>query len=249
MPFEPRHPSARPTADCLAIVPALDEEASVAEVVRELRSLPGIDVLVVDDGSSDRTAEMARAAGARVASMPFNVGIGGAVQTGYMWALEHGYAVAVQVDGDGQHPAAEVQALVDAIRHGDADLVIGSRFLGGGSYRAPFARRVGIRLFSAIVSTIVRVRVTDTTSGFRAAGTEAIALFARAYPHDYPEVETVLVAHRAGLRVHELPVEMRLRQGGASSITPFRAAYYMVKVLLAIGVETLRRPEASALRQ
>jgi glycosyltransferase involved in cell wall biosynthesis len=247
MALEPRPSAARPPADCLAIVPALDEEASVAEVVAELRSLPGIDVLVVDDGSSDRTAAVARAAGARVVSLPFNVGIGGAVQTGFMWALEHGYRVAVQVDGDGQHPAGEVDLLVGAVRSGEADLVIGSRFLGAGSYRAPFARRVGIRVFSSVVSAIVRVKVTDTTSGFRAAGPEAIALFARAYPHDYPEVETVIVAHRAGLRVQERPVEMRLRQGGASSITPFRSAYYMIKVLLAIGVETLRRPAPSPL--
>lgn len=231
--------------DCLAIVPALDEQDSVAEVVREVGSLPGIDVLVVDDGSTDETAAVARAAGARVVSMPFNVGIGGAVQTGYMWALQHGYEVAIQVDGDGQHPAIEVQRLVDAVRNHEADLVIGSRFLGSSSYRAPFARRVGIRLFASVLSAILRVRVTDTTSGFRAAGRDAIALFARAYPHDYPEVETVLVAHRAGLRVTELPVEMRVRQGGASSITPFRALYYMVKVLLAILVETLRRPQAA----
>jgi hypothetical protein len=149
------------------------------------------------------------------------------------------------VDGDGQHPAAEVQSLVDAVRRGEADLVIGSRFLGGGSYRAPFARRVGIRLFASILSAILRVKVTDTTSGFRAAGHDAIALFARAYPHDYPEVETVLVAHRAGLRVTERPVEMRDRQGGVSSITPFKAGYYMVKVLLAILVETLRRPQGA----
>ena len=239
-----RTPIAR-YGDCLAIVPALDEQDSVAEVVREVGSLPGIDVLVIDDGSRDETAAVARAAGAQVVSMPFNVGIGGAVQTGYMWALEHGYSVAIQVDGDGQHPAVEVQRLVDAVRKGEADLVIGSRFLGEGSYRAPFARRVGIRLFASVLSAILRVRVTDTTSGFRAGGREAIALFARAYPHDYPEVETVLVAHRAGLRVTELPVQMRIRQGGVSSITPFRAGYYMVKVLLAILVETLRRPQAS----
>jgi glycosyltransferase involved in cell wall biosynthesis len=242
--LEPRTHSLR-RGDCLAIVPALDEQDSVAAVVREVGSLPGIDVLVVDDGSTDETAAVARAAGARVVSMPFNVGIGGAVQTGYIWAQQHGYEVAIQVDGDGQHPAEEVQRLVDAVRRGDADLVIGSRFLGSGSYRAPFARRVGIRLFASVLSAILRVRDTDSTSGFRAAGRDAIALFARAYPHDYPEVETVLVAHRAGLRVTELPVEMRIRQGGASSITPFRALYYMVKVLLAILVETLRRPQAA----
>jgi glycosyltransferase involved in cell wall biosynthesis len=231
-------------ADCLAIVPALNEEHAIASVVAEVGSLPGVDVLVIDDGSTDRTAEVAAAAGADVLRLPYNLGIGGAVQTGYLWALHHGYDVAIQVDGDGQHPAGEVETLVEAVRRGEADLVIGSRFLGTGAYRAPLSRRVGIRLFARILSTMVGVRLTDTTSGFRAASRSAIALFASAYPHDYPEVETVLVAHRAGLSVSERAVEMRQRLGGSSSITPLRAGYYMIKVLLAIFVEAIRRPVA-----
>jgi glycosyltransferase involved in cell wall biosynthesis len=248
MSHAPRHSTGRPRADCLAIVPAYNEEAAVAAVIAEVGSLPGVDVLVIDDGSSDRTAEVAAAAGARVVRLPYNLGIGGAVQTGYIWAVQHGYDIAIQVDGDGQHPANEVAALVNAVRGGEADLVIGSRFLGTGAYRAPLSRRIGIRMFARILSTMVGVQLTDTTSGFRAASRETIELFARAYPHDYPEVETVLVAHRAGLRVAERPVQMRQRQGGTSSITPLSAGYYMVKVLLAIFVEAIRRPVGIAVR-
>ncbi len=228
----------------LAIVPALNEGASVARVVDDLRAV-GVDVLVVDDGSTDGTAAAARSAGARVVNLPFNLGIGAAVQTGYLAALEAGYEVAVQVDGDGQHPADQVPLLLAELARGDADLVIGSRFLTATDYRPSAARRMGIGLFAWVVSRIVRVRMTDTTSGFRAAGPRAVRLFARSYPHDYPEVEAVLLASRAGLRVREVPVAMRARQGGVSSITPVRASYYMVKVLLAVLMQSLRRPDRS----
>jgi glycosyltransferase involved in cell wall biosynthesis len=203
-----------------------------------------VDVVVIDDGSGDGTAAEASRAGARVVTLPFNVGIGGAVQTGYMLARLGDYDVAIQVDGDGQHPASELERLLDALVESGADIVIGSRFLEGesGAYRSTLARRAGVRLFASLVSWLVGVRMTDTTSGFRAAGRRAIALFAEAYPHDYPEVEAVLIAHRAGLRVVEAPVEMRARQGGRSSITPLRSGYYMVKVLLALAMQLLRRP-------
>jgi glycosyltransferase involved in cell wall biosynthesis len=226
-------------------VPAFNEEASIAEVVVDLRALSGVDVVVIDDGSTDETADRALAAGARVVSLPFNVGIGGAVQTGYLVALEDGYEVAVQVDGDGQHPARELPRLTAALAGEDADLVVGSRFLAPTPYRAPLPRRVGIRFFARIVSRLLGVRITDTTSGFRAAGPRAIRLFAEAYPHDYPEVEAVVVAARAGLCVVEVPVTMRERQGGRSSITPVRSAYYIVKVLLAVLMEMLRKPSSA----
>ncbi len=180
--------------------------------------------------------------GARVITLPFNLGIGSAVQTGYMVALEGGYDIAIQVDGDGQHPAEEIDRLIAALTESDADIVVGSRFLGGGAYRAPFGRRIGIALFARLVSLITGVRMTDTTSGFRASGRRAISLFAEAYPHDYPEVEAVIVAHRAGLRLIEIPVTMRERQGGRSSITPLKSGYYMLKVILAIAMVLLRRP-------
>jgi glycosyltransferase involved in cell wall biosynthesis len=234
--------AARATLRCLAVVPAFNERDSIAGVIADLREHCGVDVVVIDDGSGDGTAAVASGAGARVVTLPFNVGIGGAVQTGYMLARMGDYDVAIQVDGDGQHPASELERLLDALVESGADLVIGSRFLQSGAFRSTFARRAGVRLFSSLVSWLVGVRMTDTTSGFRAAGRRAIALFAEAYPHDYPEVEAVLIAHRAGLRVIEAPVEMRPRQGGRSSITPLRSGYYMVKVLLALAMQLLRRP-------
>ena len=222
---------------CLAIVPAFNEAESIGEVVSEIRDFDReIEVLVVDDGSTDATAAIAEAAGARVLRLPLNLGIGGAVQAGYLYAHDHGFDLAVQVDGDGQHDAQELAQLLEPIRAGHADLAIGTRFAGVHTYRAPLARRVGIGLFAALVSLRVRQRMTDTTSGFRAVNRRGIRLFAADYPHDYPEVESVVTAARGDLRVCEVPVAMRQRAGGQSSITTFRSFYYVVKVLLALFV-------------
>jgi glycosyltransferase involved in cell wall biosynthesis len=233
---------ARQTPRAIAIVPAFQERDSVARVVDDIKRLSSADVVVIDDGSGDGTAAEAVRAGARVITLPFNLGIGSAVQTGYMVALEGGYDVAIQVDGDGQHPAEEIDRLIEALVETGADIVVGSRFLGDGAYRAPLGRRLGIGIFARIVSSIIGLRMTDTTSGFRASNARAISLFAAAYPHDYPEVEAVIIAHRAGLRLVEIPVQMRERQGGRSSITPVRSAYYMLKVIMAIVMVLLRRP-------
>jgi glycosyltransferase involved in cell wall biosynthesis len=230
------------TPRSVAIVPAFQERASIDRVVEDIRRLSSADVVVIDDGSGDGTAAEAVRAGARVITLPFNLGIGSAVQTGYMVALEGGYDIAIQVDGDGQHPAEEIDRLIAALGETGADIVVGSRFIGGGAYRAPFGRRLGIAVFARLVSLVTGVRMTDTTSGFRASGRRAIALFAAAYPHDYPEVEAVIIAHRAGLRLVEIPVEMRERQGGRSSITPLKSGYYMLKVIMAIVMVLLRRP-------
>ena len=226
----------------VAIVPAFQERASIARVVEDIRRLSSADVVVIDDGSGDGTAAAAVRAGARVITLPFNLGIGSAVQTGYMAALEGGYDVAVQVDGDGQHPAEEIDRLIAALTESGADIVVGSRFIERGGYRAPVGRRFGIAVFARIVSLVTGLRMTDTTSGFRASGPRAISLFAAAYPHDYPEVEAVIIAHRAGLRLIEVPVQMRERQGGRSSITPIKSGYYMLKVIMAIVMVLLRRP-------
>ena len=226
----------------IAIVPALNEEVTVGRVIDEIREFdPGFDIVVVDDGSSDRTAGVAADREAFVVRLPFNLGIGGAVQTGYRFAFEHGYDIAVQVDGDGQHDPQQLPAILAPVLAGDADLCVGSRFAGKSAYRSSFARRIGIRIFARIVSAVVRQRVTDTTSGFRAVNRRGIALFAADYPHDYPEVEATVMCVKHKLRLREVPVEMRERGGGSSSITVVRSVYYMAKVLLAIFVGLFRR--------
>src|SRR5205814_9419717 len=226
----------------LAIVPAFNEEASVGRVIDELREFdPGFEIAVVDDGSTDRTAGVAADRDAHVIRLPFNLGIGGAMQTGYRYAFEHGFDVAVQVDGDGQHDPAELPKILEPLLDGEADLVVGSRFAGGGAYRSTAVRRIGIRIFASVVSAVVRQRVTDTTSGFRAVNRKGIALFAADYPHDYPEVEATVMCVKHKLRLTEVPVAMRERSGGQSSITAIRSVYYMTKVLLAIFVGLFRR--------
>jgi glycosyltransferase involved in cell wall biosynthesis len=227
----------------VAVVPAWNEAGAVGRVVDEIRRIDaGIDVVVVDDASEDETAGVAEERGATVLRLPFNVGIGGAVQTGFKYALAHDYDVAVRLDGDGQHDPAELPKLMAPIEGGAADLVIGSRFAdGSGSYRPPFARRLGIRVFARLVSVLGGQRVTDTTSGFIALDRVAIGLFAEEYPHDYPEVEATLVALRSGLRLVQVQVDMRERETGTSSITFVRSLYYIVKVMLALLVASLRR--------
>jgi glycosyltransferase involved in cell wall biosynthesis len=227
----------------LAIVPALNEAGSIAQTVAEIREhAAGFEVLVLDDGSTDETAAIAAAAGAHVISMPFNVGIGGAMQCGYMYARDHGYEVAVQVDGDGQHDARDIPRLLAALTGEPAlDMVTGSRFLGSdGGYRSSALRRAGIRVFAAIISLVTRQRVTDPTSGFRMSARSGIELFARDYPHDYPEVEAIVLLHAHRLRMAELAVAMRPRTSGRSTIRRAVPAYYMVKVLLAVLVAMLR---------
>ena len=197
-------------------------------------ALADADVCVVDDGSADDTAAVAMAHGAIVLRNAVNLGIGGAVQAGYLWARDHGYDVAVQVDGDGQHDPRAVPLLVAPIEQGRADLVIGSRFLAAGGFRSTLLRRVGIRYLSWFIAMRCGARVSDPTSGLRAAGRRAIELFARAYPSDYPEPESIPIATRAGLRVTELPANMVPRQHGRSSIGAARTLYYLVKVSLAL---------------
>jgi glycosyltransferase involved in cell wall biosynthesis len=227
----------------VAIVPARNEEGAIGAVVREIRAFdPGLEVVVVDDGSTDRTAAVAAAAGAHVVRLPFNLGIGGAVQTGFRYALAHGYDLAVRLDGDGQHDAGQLPAVIEPILAGDADIVVGSRFAArDGHYRVPLARGLGIRLFARIVSLLVGQRVTDTTSGFQALNKRGIALFAADYPHDYPEVEATVMVHRHRLRLREVPVVMRERSTGSSSITALRSVYYIAKVSLALFVGLFRR--------
>jgi glycosyltransferase involved in cell wall biosynthesis len=226
----------------IAIVPAYNEEESVGRVIEELRLFdPGFDVVVVNDGSHDRTASVAAAHGAHVLTLPFNLGIGGAMQTGFRYAFEQGFDLAVQIDGDGQHDPTELPKIVGPVVAGEADLVVGSRFAGNGEFRSTAIRRVGIRLFASMVSRIVGQRITDPTSGFRAVGRRGIALFAADYPHDYPEVEATVIVAKARLRLREVPVTMRERTTGRSSINALSSVYYMAKVTLALFVGLFRR--------
>jgi glycosyltransferase involved in cell wall biosynthesis len=234
----------------LAIVPALNEADSVGDTVVAIhKSAPGFDVLVVDDGSSDATGERAANAGAAVLRLPFNLGIGGAMQSGYIYALERGYEVAVQVDGDGQHDPSHIADLLKRLTADESlNMVTGSRFLSasGEGFQSSAARRIGIRVFSTVVSAITRQRVTDPTSGFRMTDRRGIELFARDYPHDYPEVEAILLMHAHRLRSCEIPVLMRPRVTGASAISSTQSVYYMVKVLLAVFVGLFRRRPTTA---
>lgn len=227
----------------IAIVPAYNEERAVGALVAEIRAFDAsIDVLVIDDASVDGTAAAAREAGARVVSLPFNLGIGGAVQTGFRVALAEDYDFAVRLDGDGQHDPAELAPLLAAVESGAADVAVGSRFVGaGGDYRPNMARRMGIVWFARLVSLLGGQRVTDTTSGFQALNRKAIALLARDCPTDYPEVEGTLLMLRHGLCHVDLPARMRVREHGTSSITFLRAVYYLLKVTLALVVARLRR--------
>ena len=231
-------------AKCLAVIPAYNEEDALATVIDALHEhAPGFDVLVIDDGSTDLTSHVARAKGARVVRHPFNLGIGGAVQSGFRYALENGYDYCVQVDGDGQHSAGEIAKLRGAMDlDPQLDMVVGSRFLSDEyHYPSPVSRRTGIHIFAFVCSRIIGQHVSDPTSGFRLCNRRAISLFARDYPHDYPEVEAIVMLHYHRLKMREVPVQMYERGGGVSSIgTSGKSAYYMIKVLLAILVGLFR---------
>jgi glycosyltransferase involved in cell wall biosynthesis len=234
----------------LVILPAYNEETTVAKVIGNVRAvLPEADLVVVNDCSRDKTSEVARGTGARVLDLAVNLGIGGAMQAGYRFADQRGYDVAIQVDADGQHDPKEIPRILDPVLEGKADIVIGSRFSSFSGYRFPLLRRIGSRLFSWAVSSIVGQRITDTTSGFRAANRKVIRLYALQYPQDYPEVEAVVMLHRAGFLITEVPVRMNPRLGGDSSISPLRGVYYMIKVPLAIFIGLFRSGKARPIRE
>ncbi len=225
----------------LVIIPAHNEADSLAGVIADIRAALDCDIVVVDDGSTDRTAEIALREGVELLSLPFNLGIGSTMQTGFQFAFREGYDIALQTDGDGQHDAAYIPRLVEPIVSGEFDFVVGSRYLTDTNYSGSKGRRAGTAFFSKILSLLLRQRLTDATSGFRAISKPVIAQFARDYPRDYPEVEALLLAHKSGFRIMEIPVAMRQRGGGRSSINKFRSVYYMVKVLLALLVTASQR--------
>src|SRR3972149_256279 len=226
----------------LVITPAYNEAESIEDVISAVKKeLPGADILVINDGSADATSQLARGLGVMVADLPYNMGIGAAMQAGYRYAAMHGYDIAVQVDADGQHPPDQINNLVAPLMEQKADMVIGSRFLGEVKYYPSFARHLGMKIFAFVVSVMTGRKITDTTSGFRAANKGVIRFFADNYPEDYPEVEAVLLLNKAGFNIIEVPVRMEARAGGVSSITPLRSLYYMVKVLLAVFVDMLKK--------
>ncbi len=225
----------------LVIVPAYNEVLSVGRVVEELARAGNCDLLVVDDGSTDRTAESVPPH-ATVVRLPFNLGIGGAMQTGYRYAAEHGYSVAVQVDGDGQHPADQVAELVARLGETGADLVLGSRFLEETGYRLSPARTVGVAVLRGLLCLLTGRTYTDCTSGFRAANRRVIEAFAHWYPDDYPEPEVILLLHRAGFRIEETAVRMSERTTGRSSIPNAQGIFYVLKVCFALLLDLVRRP-------
>lgn len=227
------------------VVPAYNEESSIGAVVREVKdAAPGYEVVVVDDGSTDRTAREARGAGAAVLSLPFNLGVGAAMRTGYRYALRHGHNVVVQVDGDGQHNAADLATLVDALE--DANIVVGSRFTPGGTYMVRGPRRWAMRVLGRAVSRVAKHRLTDVTSGYRAADRRGVLLFARSYPAEYlgDTVESLVVAARAGLSVTQVPVTMRPRQGGTASQSTLGASLYLLRAMMALSLAMIRSREA-----
>jgi glycosyltransferase involved in cell wall biosynthesis len=233
-----------PTARTLVIIPAYNEEASLGSVLKELgEQTPDYDVLVVSDGSTDRTAEVARLAGVHVAVLPYNVGIGGALRTGFAFAVRRDYARAVQFDADGQHDPLALHSLLAGIDRG-ADMVIGSRFAEGGAvtYDVSGIRRLAMRLLQWLVGMLVGHRFTDTSSGFRAFSRPMLEHFAAAYPVEYMDsVEALVQACNAGFRVEEVPVNMRGRVGGAPSTRRIRLIYYYVRLLVVLLVSTTSR--------
>jgi glycosyltransferase involved in cell wall biosynthesis len=248
----------------LVFIPAWNEAASIDGVIADVRAqIPAADILVVDDGSTDATADRARAAGVLCASLPFNQGLGSALQTGYLWALREGYDCCAHLDADGQHPASEVARLLAEVQADRADLVLGSRYAKrpeplpgaesqvepvGEDYRATFSRRIGINVFRFFLTLATRQRFTDTTSGMRAANRRVMTLFSENYSPDFAEIESLQLAVREGLRVEEVPVRMLERTGGSSFLTPLRSAFFIFKGLVVILVGQFKPRHAEAER-
>ncbi len=218
----------------LIIIPAYNESENIGRVIDDIREhLPDTELIVVNDCSSDDTEAAVIRAGEKVLSLPFNLGIGGAVQTGLRYARDRRFDIALQVDGDGQHPASEIDKIIAPILDSKADVVIGSRFLGEGKFKSSFSRRIGIRIISLFNSILTGRKITDNTSGFRAYNKAAIAFLADYYPQDYPEPVAIIDLFKNGFRIIEVPVVMREREAGISSIGAFGSMYYMIKVVVA----------------
>lgn len=224
----------------LIIIPAYNEAESIELVIDNLiQNYPQYDYVIVNDGSTDNTADICHKRGYKVIDLPINLGIGGAVQTGYRYAMKNGYDIAVQMDGDGQHDAAFLDGMRDEIESGKADAVIGSRFVTGEGFQSSTTRRIGINFLSILGKILTGVRLRDITSGYRMVNRKLIAIYASDYPSDYPEPEAMVIAAIHGCRIAEYPVIMKERENGTSSINFKRSVYYMVKVTLAMLIRRL----------
>jgi glycosyltransferase involved in cell wall biosynthesis len=227
----------------LVVVPAYNEEASLGPTIDRIRGeLPEAAIVVVSDCSTDRTAEVARAHGARVVALPCNLGYGAAVQTGFKYALVHGFDFVIQIDADGQHDPSSAAALLAPVARGEADVAIGSRFLGQANYPIPLPRRLGMAMFGSIVGFVTRRTFSDPTSGYQAMNRRVLEFFARDnYPSDFPDADTIILLVLAGFRVREVPVVMQARTAGTSMHSNLRAFYYVAKMMLSIVMVLLRR--------
>ncbi|MBF0557966.1 MAG: glycosyltransferase family 2 protein [Nitrospirae bacterium] len=226
----------------LVVVPAYNEEGCIRGVIEDIREhFPDGDIIVINDGSQDNTSAIAGSLGTRVADLPYNLGIGGAMQAGFLYALQEGYDAVIQFDGDGQHHADQIGKILAPWRSQEADLVVGSRFLSDSGFTSSVQRKIGAKILSFVVSSLTGQRITDTTSGFRVYGRTTLEFFCSVYPEDYPEVEALILAHKKGLKIVEVASEIGPRTGGRSSITSSRAFYYMIKVLLAIFVDLMKK--------
>lgn len=226
----------------LVVIPAFNESATIGTLVRRVRALgPDLAAIVVDDGSTDDTSEIARDSGARVVRLPFNMGYGVALQTGYKYALREGYDCVIQLDADGQHEPADVPALLGAIERHEADLALGSRFISGRTYRPTLARRIGMRIFRVLAFVLTGTRFSDVTSGFQALSRDLLRFFtSERYPGDYPDADVLIMVKRAGFRVKEIPVRMYQKRAARSMHSGLRPVYYVFKMLLSISLTPLR---------
>lgn len=226
----------------LVIIPAFNESASIVKTVEDIEeNAPGFDYIIINDCSTDNMKQVCRDHNLNVINLPVNLGIGGAVQTGYKYAVENGYDAAVQFDGDGQHKAEYLQGMADMLEAEGLDMVIGSRFIEKQGFQSTIIRKLGIKWFTALIAVLTGKKITDPTSGMRIAGRSLLTQFAKRYPRDYPEPETVASALVQKKKIKEIPVKMREREEGVSSISPKKSVYYMVKVTLAILLVALRR--------
>lgn len=228
----------------LIIIPAFNEEENIIHLINKIRNISNshkYDILVINDKSKDKTSDICKGLGVNIIDLPCNLGIGGAVQTGYKYAQKNNYDIAIQVDGDGQHNPKYLDDLIKPIEESEADMVIGSRFIKFAGFQSSALRRIGIRYLKTLINILSREKITDPTSGFRAVNRKIIDIFAEYYPRDYPEPESIMVIKRKMLTVKEIPVIMNERESGISSINFTRSIYYMIKVTLAIVFDKMRK--------